>query len=43
MTRLLPLALVQTPAESMTDFAAGLERRVKAHAVADLFVYRNFT
>lgn len=39
MTRLLPLALVQTPAESMTDFAAGLERRVKAHAVADLFVY----
>jgi predicted amidohydrolase len=39
MTRLLPLALVQTHAESMTDFAAGLERRVKAHAVAELFVY----
>jgi predicted amidohydrolase len=39
MTRLLPLALVQTPAESMTDFAAGLERRVKAHAAAELFVY----
>ena len=39
MTRLLPLALVQSPAESLTDFAAGLERRVKAHAVADLFVY----
>jgi predicted amidohydrolase len=39
MTRLLPLALVQTPAESMTDFAAGLERRVKAHSVAELFVY----
>jgi len=39
MTRLLPLALVQAPAESLADFAAGLERRVKAHAVADLFVY----
>ena len=39
MTRLLPLALVQSPAETLTDFAAGLERRVKAHAVADLFVY----
>ncbi|WP_051421491.1 carbon-nitrogen hydrolase family protein [Paenarthrobacter nicotinovorans] len=39
MTRLLPLALVQSPAETLTDFAAGLERKVKAHAVADLFVY----
>ena len=39
MSRLLPLALVQSPAESLTDFADGLERRVKAHAVADLFVY----
>lgn len=39
MTRLLPLALVQTPAETLTDFVHGLERRVKAHAVADLFVY----
>lgn len=39
MTRLLPLALVQAPAEALPDFAAGLERRVKTHAVADLFVY----
>ena len=39
MTRLLPLALVQSPAETLTDFAAALERKVKAHAVADLFVY----
>ncbi len=39
MTRLLPLALVQSPAETLTEFAAGLERKVKAHAVADLFVY----
>ncbi|PSS43148.1 carbon-nitrogen hydrolase family protein [Arthrobacter woluwensis] len=39
MTRLLPLALVQAPAETLSAFVSGLERRVKAHAVADLFVY----
>lgn len=39
MTRLLPLALVQAPAETLSDFAPGLERRIKAHAGADLFVY----
>jgi predicted amidohydrolase len=39
MTRLLPLALVQTPAQTLTDFAVDLEQRVKGHAVADLFLY----
>ncbi|MET3174684.1 UNVERIFIED_ORG: putative amidohydrolase [Arthrobacter sp. UYCu721] len=39
MSRLLPLALVQAPAENLTDFTRNLERRVRTHAVAKLFVY----
>src|ERR1700712_6009850 len=39
MTRPLPLALVQTAAESIEQFAISFPREVAANPVADLFVY----